>query len=242
MQSQSTPLDPSECLLFFSISTGCCSPSMAARSASLLDGEDRPACTPVQNANAEFYESHLLECVCANYSPYFGTSLPIFISGVDADLTSSISISSNSSATGPSRGAPAGLAPEAVGAPVHLPSPVLSAVPPVLCPPLAGSSTRPCPGAPVGRAHEAVGAPTHFQSPVLAAVPPILTPALAGSSTLPSPGAPDGGTHEAVGPPTTTKVQPWQQILLPWPQHWLALPCTSQNQPWQQLPLSWPLH
>jgi len=104
--------------------------------------------------------------------------------------------SSISNASGPSPGAPAGVFPEAVGAPIHFHCPALAAVPPTLAPTLAGSSTGPSPGAPDGGTPESVGPPRHYQSATLAAAPPTLAPTLAGSSTGPSPGALDGWVLE----------------------------------------------
>jgi len=69
------------------------------------------------------------------------------------------------SSTGPSPRAPEGLAPEAVGAPIHSQSPVYAALPSMLSPPLAGYATGPSPGAPDGGTPDSVGAPTHWCSP-----------------------------------------------------------------------------
>jgi len=63
---------------------------------------------------------------------------------------------------GPALGPLIGGPPLAVGAPTHFLSPVLAAFPPILCPPLAGSSTGPSPRSPGGGSPEAVGAPIHF--------------------------------------------------------------------------------
>jgi len=46
---------------------------MAARSAPLLDGEARPACAPVLNADTEFNEPHRPDLGLANYLPCAGT-------------------------------------------------------------------------------------------------------------------------------------------------------------------------
>jgi len=106
------------------------------------------------------------------------------------------------SSTGPSPGAPEGLAPAAVGAPIHSHSQVVAAAPPSLSPPLAGSSTGPSPGDSEGVAPEAVGAPIYPQSPFLAELSPILSPPLSGYASGPSPGAPDWGPPDAVEAPT----------------------------------------
>jgi len=153
-------------------------------------------------------------------------------------FNSSISSSSISNATDPSPEAPAGVALEAVVAPIHPHSPVLAAVHPFLRRPLAGSSTEPCPRAPDGGAPEAVGAPTHFQSPVLAAVPPFLSPPLAGFSTGPSPGPLKGEPPRLWEPLSSSKVQPWQHHLPPWPHTWLVPPLGTALGPLVGEPMS----
>jgi len=87
------------------------------------------------------------------------------------------------SSTGPSPGAADGVAPESVEAPIHFPSPALTAAPPPLAPLLTDC-------------------PTYPLIPVLAtAISPTVAHSLAGSSTGPSPVAPEGVALEAVEAP-----------------------------------------
>jgi len=58
----------------------------------------------------------------------------------------------------------------------------------------------------------------------LAAVLPFLSPPLAGSSTGPSPGALNVEPLRLWQPLSTSKVQPWQHQLPPWPHIWLIPP------------------
>jgi len=41
-------------------------------------------------------------------------------------------------------------------------------------------------------------------------------------------------------PLSITKVQPWQQLLLPWPKHWQVPPSTPRVEPWKQFLPAWP--
>jgi len=163
--------------------------------------------------------------------------------------------------------------PGAVGALTHFHCPTLAAVSHPLAPPLAGSATGRSPRAPEGGAPEAVGAPIHFQS-----LPSKFNASISNSSnsnslkinysnssvfnaTGPCPGAPAGLAPEAVGAQSTSRVQPWQQFLPPWPHLWLVTPLgpalgplmgqplrlwgplsTTKVQPWQQFLLPWPQH